>query len=119
MSMTESASTLPGVGSPLRLEPVTNLERMYALDEAWNARGWDTFDAYHEQSAVVVYWPGREGTPTQGGRDHRAESIRFCAAFPDNCMVAIGQTVTLPAPWNDRARRDSTPHFPPRIEIRA
>jgi SnoaL-like polyketide cyclase len=84
MSMTESASTLPGVGSPLRLAPVTNLERMYALDEAWNARDWDTFDAYHEQSDVVVYWPGREGTPTQGGRDHRAESIRFCAAFPDN-----------------------------------
>jgi hypothetical protein len=68
----------------LRLAPVTNLERMYALDEAWNARDWDTFDAYHEQSDVVVYWPGREGTPTQGGRDHRAESIRFCAAFPDN-----------------------------------
>jgi SnoaL-like polyketide cyclase len=84
MSMTESASTLPGVGSPLRLAPFTNLERMYALDEAWNARDWDTFDAYHEQSDVVVYWPGREGTPTHGGRDHRAESIRFCAAFPDN-----------------------------------
>ena len=84
MSMTESASILPGVGSPLRLAPVTNVERMYALDEAWNARDWETFDAYHEQSDVVVYWPGREGTPTQGGRDHRAESIRFCAAFPDN-----------------------------------
>jgi hypothetical protein len=84
MSMTESASSLPGVGNPLRLAPVTNLERMYALDEAWNARDWETFDAYHEQSDVVVYWPGREATPTQGGRDHRAESIRFCAAFPDN-----------------------------------
>ena len=57
---------------------------MYALDEAWNTRDWDTFDAYHEQSDVVVHWPGREGTPIQGGRDHRAESIRFCAAFPDN-----------------------------------
>jgi hypothetical protein len=84
MSMTESASSLPGVGSPLRLAPVTNLERMYALDEAWNARDWETFDAYHEQSDVVVYWPGREATPTHGGRDHRAESIRFCAASPDN-----------------------------------
>jgi hypothetical protein len=65
MSITEAASTQPGVGSPMRLAPVTNLERMYALDEAWNGRDWDTFDAYHEQSDVVVYWPGREGTPTR------------------------------------------------------
>lgn len=84
MSTMMSESTLPGVGSPLRLSPVTNLERMYALDEAWNARDWDTFDAYHEHSDVVVYWPGREKTPTLGGPDHRAESVRFCAAFPDN-----------------------------------
>ena len=60
MSMTIAMSTLPGVGSPLRLGPVTNIERMYALDEAWNARDWDTFDAYHDQDDVVVYWPGRE-----------------------------------------------------------
>jgi SnoaL-like polyketide cyclase len=82
--MSMSMSTLPGVGSPLRLSPVSNLERMYALDEAWNARDWETFDAYHDQSEVVVSWPGREKTPTRGGPDHRAESERFCAAFPDN-----------------------------------
>lgn len=76
----------PGVGSPLRLAPVTNLERMYALDEAWNARDWETFDAYHDQSDVVVFWPGREKTPTRGGPDHRAESERFCLAFPDNTV---------------------------------
>ena len=84
MSMTMPISTLPGVGSPLRLAPVTNLERMYVLDEAWNARDWDTFDAYHDQSEVLVYWPGSEGDPTRGGPDHRTESERFCAAFPDN-----------------------------------
>ena len=84
MSTMMSESTLPGVGSPLRLSPVTNLERMYALDEAWNARDWDTFDAYHDHSDVVVYWPGREKAPTLGGPDHRAESVRFCAAFPEN-----------------------------------
>ena len=84
MSIAMSMSTLPGVGSPLRRAPVTNMERMYALDEAWNARDWDTFDAYHDQSDAVVYWPGRERTPTRGGADHRAESVRFCAAFPDN-----------------------------------
>jgi len=84
MSMLMPQPTLPGVGSPLRLSPVTNLERMYALDEAWNARDWDTFDAYHDHGDVVVYWPGREDSPTHGGPDHRAESERFCAAFPDN-----------------------------------
>jgi hypothetical protein len=47
MSILMSKSTLPGVGSPLRLSPVTNLERMYALDEAWNVRDWETFDPYH------------------------------------------------------------------------
>ena len=36
MSIVMSKSTLPGVGSPLRLARVTNIERMYALDEAWN-----------------------------------------------------------------------------------
>lgn len=75
---------LPGTGSPLRIFPTTNMERMYALDEAWNARDWDTYDAYHEPDHVVVYWPDRQSTPTRGGADHRAESVRFCRAFPDN-----------------------------------
>ena len=41
MSLVMPKATLPGVGSPLRLSPVTNIERMYALDEAWNARDWE------------------------------------------------------------------------------
>jgi hypothetical protein len=65
---------------------VANIERMWALDEAWNARDWDTFDAYHDQNEVVVYWPGREKAPTRGGPDHRAESLRFTTAFPDNIV---------------------------------
>ena len=84
MSMKMPMSALLGVGSPLRLSPLTNFERMYALDEAWNARDWDTFDALHDHDHVVVYWPGREKDPTRGGLDHRAEAERFCAAFPDN-----------------------------------
>ena len=35
---------------------------------SWNARDWDTFDAYHDQSDVVVYWPGRESPPTHGDK---------------------------------------------------
>src|ERR1700739_2550753 len=84
MTQNRSASTLPGVGSPLRVAPATNAERMYALDEAWNARDWDTFDAYHDHDSVVVYWPERQSTPTLGGPDHRAEAERFCRAFPNN-----------------------------------
>jgi hypothetical protein len=52
-----SKSTLPGVGSPLRLAPTSNFERMYALDEAWNAQDWETFDAYHDQDVVVLARP--------------------------------------------------------------
>jgi SnoaL-like polyketide cyclase len=62
----------------------TNAERMVKLDDAWNARDWDTFDAYHDGNSVVVYWPGQTDNPTHGGHDHRAEAQRFCAAFPDN-----------------------------------
>jgi hypothetical protein len=62
----------------------TNAERMQKLDDAWNARDWDTFDAYHDSNAVVVYWPGQDD-PTRGGHDHRAEAIRFCNAF--TCFV--------------------------------
>jgi SnoaL-like polyketide cyclase len=62
----------------------TNAERMVKLDDAWNARDWDTFDDYHDGNSVVVYWPGQEDNPTHGGHDHRAEAQRFCAAFPDN-----------------------------------
>ena len=66
--MTLSMSALPGVGRPLRLSPATHLERMYALDEARNARDWDTFDAYHDQSDVVVYWPGARALPRVAAR---------------------------------------------------
>lgn len=68
----------------MREVPMTNAERMYALDEAWNARDWDTFDYFHDQDESIVYWPDRQASPTHGGPDHREESIAFCRAFPDN-----------------------------------
>ena len=61
----------------------SNAERMQKLDDAWNSRDWSTFDSYHDPDCVV-YWPGREATPTYGGPDHHAEADRFCRAFPDN-----------------------------------
>ena len=73
---------------------------------SWNARDWDTFDASHDQSDVVVYWPGRECTPTRGGPDHRAESERLCAALPDNkvkhpydILLGDGEYTTFVGPF--------------------
>jgi hypothetical protein len=58
-------------------------QRMEHVDDSWNARGWDTFATFHDPDCVV-YWPGREASPTHDGADHRAELIRCCEAFPDN-----------------------------------
>jgi hypothetical protein len=30
----------------------TNAERMVKLDDAWNARDWDTFDDYHDGNTI-------------------------------------------------------------------
>jgi pyruvate/2-oxoglutarate dehydrogenase complex dihydrolipoamide dehydrogenase (E3) component len=40
---------------------------MYALDEAWNARDWDTFDAYHDQSDVHETETSGTALPNVGG----------------------------------------------------
>jgi ketosteroid isomerase-like protein len=61
----------------------SNTDRMQRTDDAWNTRDWDAFDTLHDPDCTV-YWPGREGSPTHGGHDHRAEAEAFCAAFPDN-----------------------------------
>lgn len=58
-------------------------ELMQTGDDAWNARDWATFEARHDAD-VVVYWPGRDATPTRGVPDHLAEAMAFCDAFPDN-----------------------------------
>lgn len=60
-----------------------NADLMQKVDDSWNGRDWDAFDLLHDPDCTV-YWPGREGTPTQGGYGHRAEAIVFCDAFPDN-----------------------------------
>jgi hypothetical protein len=49
---------------------------MYALDEAWNARDWDTFDAYHDQSGGVTRFAAADST-----FERRAWSIGSLAAL--------------------------------------
>jgi hypothetical protein len=66
---------MPDMGAPMtnvkhlvmREMPMSNSERMYALDEAWNARDWDTFDFFHDQRDTVIHWPDRQDSPTHGG----------------------------------------------------
>ena len=62
---------------------MSNTERMQSTDDAWNSRDWDAFESLHDPNCVV-YWPGREDSPTNGVHDHREEARLFCEAFPDN-----------------------------------
>jgi SnoaL-like polyketide cyclase len=58
-----------------------NMELMQTLDDAWNARDWDTFAQRHKPD-TVVRWPAQ--APTHGVENHRAESIQLARTFPDN-----------------------------------
>jgi ketosteroid isomerase-like protein len=62
-----------------------NKDLMKTLDDAWNSQDWDTFEERHAEK-VTVFWPGQPN-PTRGMRNHRAESIEFFKAFPDNHIV--------------------------------
>jgi len=62
-----------------------NKDLMKTLDDAWNSQDWDTFEERHAEN-VAVFWPGQPN-PTRGVRNHRAESIEFFKAFPDNHIV--------------------------------
>jgi ketosteroid isomerase-like protein len=62
-----------------------NKDLMKTLDDAWNSQDWDTFEERHAEN-VAVFWPGQQN-PTRGVRNHRAESIEFVKAFPDNHIV--------------------------------
>lgn len=62
-----------------------NMQLMQTLDNAWNSQDWDAFEKRHAEN-VAVYWPGQP-EPTRGVHNHRAESIEFFKAFPDNHLV--------------------------------
>ncbi len=62
-----------------------NKDLMKTLDDAWNSQDWNTFEERHAEN-VAVFWPGQPN-PTRGVRNHRAESIEFFKAFPDNHIV--------------------------------
>ncbi len=64
------------------MSPEEMMHQMKTLDDAWNSQDWETFEKRHARD-VAVYWPGQP-EPTRGIESHRAESIEFFKAFPDN-----------------------------------
>jgi hypothetical protein len=69
----------------MRIEEKNNKDLMKTLDDAWNSQDRDTFEKRHAEN-VAVFWPGQPN-PTRGVHNHRAESIEFFKAFPDNHIV--------------------------------
>lgn len=59
-----------------------NLRRMHELDDAWNAKDWDTVAEFHAED-VKVFWPGGN-PPTEGNPNHMRESQEYAKTFPDN-----------------------------------
>src|SRR5260370_924351 len=59
-----------------------NLRLMQTLDNAWNAKDWETFMKRHSES-VAVYWPGQP-EPTRGRHAHHSESVEFFKAFDNH-----------------------------------
>ena len=55
---------------------------MKTLDDAWNARDWDTFKKRHAED-VAVYWPAQP-EPTKGRHNHHKEAMEFFKAFDNH-----------------------------------
>jgi len=84
-----------------------NLERMKTLDDAWNARNWETFRSRHS-SDTAVFWPGQP-EPTRGRDAHQAESEAFFRSIenhldnnPYKVMIASGDWTCTIARWTGK-----------------
>ena len=84
-----------------------NLERMKALDDAWNAQDWGVFRKHHAAD-TKVFWPGQPD-PTVGRDAHHHESDAFFKSFenkldnnPYRVMIASGDWTCTIARWRGR-----------------
>lgn len=59
----------------------SNLERMRAIDRAWNVRSWADYGNLLAE-ALVAYASGEANS--HGKQEHIARAKVFCSAFPDN-----------------------------------
>jgi hypothetical protein len=88
MSMATSMSVMPGVGSPLRLSPVTNLEPMYLAGQQ------DRRGAHHVRQRQphaadrprLTGHPGRRPPHSRGGRRLRSRGP-LCAVAEESPVV--------------------------------
>jgi ketosteroid isomerase-like protein len=62
----------------------TNLDRMHAVDRAWNARRWDDYAA-HFADDLVAWMAGDEHEHDKAQHLRNAEA--FCATYPDARVV--------------------------------
>ena len=68
-----------------------NLQKVSALDRAWNERRWDDYSSFYSDE-VVVFLSGM--TNPQNKRDFLIESRSVCELFPDN-QVLIDPYISL------------------------
>jgi hypothetical protein len=59
-----------------------NLRMMKTLDDAWNAREWETFKKRPAEN-VAVFWPGQP-EPTRRRTAHHMEAVEFFKAFDNH-----------------------------------
>ncbi len=61
-----------------------NMRLMQTLDDAWNAKDWETFKKRHAAD-TAVFWPGQP-EPTRGREAHHKEAVEFFKTF-DNRLA--------------------------------
>ncbi len=100
-----------------------NLRLMQTLDNAWNAKDWETFMKRHSET-VAVYWPGQP-EPTRGRHAHHNESVEFFKAFdnhldnnPYKILFGYGDAILRPGGTVETARRNSNDKDPSRESAR-
>ncbi len=67
------------------MNELSNIELMRALDDAWIAQDWETFEK-RPTANTAVFWPGQP-EPAHGRANHGAEFIEFFKAFPENHLI--------------------------------
>jgi ketosteroid isomerase-like protein len=78
------------------MTPEENMQLMQTLDDAYNARDWDTYAQRHKPD-VVVRQPGQP--PTHGVKDHVAESVQLVKTFDSKAWNRPYKTIFASGDW--------------------
>ncbi|MFD4501857.1 ester cyclase [Streptomyces sp. NPDC058457] len=63
---------------------ISNLTRMRAIDDAWNERDWDAYEAL--LAPDLTAWAAGDDDP-HGRAEHVIRAREFCTLFPENHVV--------------------------------